>query len=74
MPFGPVTVTSTVPNPAGLVAVIDVALFTATPVAAAAPKATVSPAAKPVPLMDTVVPPLSGPDAGETPVTVGADT
>ena len=40
---------STVPDPAGEVAVIDVAEFTTTPVAALPPKATVSPAAKFVP-------------------------
>ena len=41
MPPGPVTVTSTVPDPAGEVAVIDVAELTVTPVAAFPPKATV---------------------------------
>ena len=69
-----VTVTSTVPEPAGLVAVIDVALFTVTPVAAVEPKATVSPDAKPVPEMVTEVPPAAGPVAGLTPDTVGAAT
>ena len=67
-----VTVTSTVPEPAGLVAVIDVALFTVTPVAAVPPNATVAPDAKPVPLMVTEVPPAAGPVAGLTPDTVGA--
>ena len=63
VPPGPVTVTSTVPDPAGEVAVIDVAEFTTTPVAALPPKATVSPAAKFVLVMVTVVPP----NAGRTP-------
>ena len=64
VPPGPVTVTSTVPDPAGEVAVIDVAEFTTTPVAALPPKATVSPAAKFVPVMVTGVPPDAGPVAG----------
>ena len=67
-----VTVTSTVPEPAGLVAVIDVALFTVTPVAAVPPNDTVAPDAKPVPEMVTEVPPAAGPVAGLTPNTVGA--
>ena len=69
----PVTVTSTVPEPAGLVAVIDVALLTVTAVAAVEPNATVSPDAKPVPVIDTVVPPAAGPLVGLTADTVGAD-
>ncbi len=68
----PVTVTSTVPEPAGLVAVIDVALLTVTPVAAVEPNDTVSPDAKPVPVMVTVVPPAAGPLVGLTADTVGA--
>jgi hypothetical protein len=76
-PPGPVTVTSTVPPtfeelPAGEVAVIEVAEFTVTPVAALPPKATVSPAAKFVPVTVTVVPPAAGPEAGATALTVGA--
>jgi hypothetical protein len=71
VPPGPVTVTSAVPDPAGEVAVIDVAEFTVTPVAALPPKATVSPAAKLVPVTVTLVPPDAGPDAGETALTVG---
>ena len=72
VPPGPVTVTSTVPDPDGEVAVIDVAELTVTPVPAFAPKATVSPAAKFVPVMVTAVPPAAAPEAGETPLTVGA--
>ncbi len=61
VPPGPVTVTSTVPPirwelPAGATAVIDVAEFTVTPVAALPPNDTVSPAAKPVPVIVTPVP------------------
>jgi hypothetical protein len=77
VPPGPVTVTSTVPPtfealPAGAFAVIDVAEFTVTPVAALPPKATVSPAAKFVPVTVTAVAPATGPEAGETALTVGA--
>ncbi|HEX9040944.1 MAG TPA: hypothetical protein VF838_07925 [Trebonia sp.] len=72
VPPGPVTVTSTVPDPAGDVTVIDVAELTVTPVPALLPNDTVSPAAKPVPVTVTVVPPATGPEAGETPRTAGA--
>ncbi len=72
MPPGPVTVTSTVPDPAGDIAVIDVAELTVTPDAALPPKDTVSPAAKFVPVTVTAVPPDAGPVAGETPLTAGA--
>ena len=71
MPPAPVTVTFTVPDPAGEVAVIDVAEFTVTPDATAPPKATESPGAKSVPVIVTAVPPDTGPDAGETPLTAG---
>ncbi len=72
MPPGPVTVTLTVPDPVGDVAVIDVAETTLTPVPALLPKATVSPDAKPDPVIVTAVPPAAGPVAGETPLTDGA--
>jgi hypothetical protein len=69
------TVTSTVPaDPAGLVAAIDVALFTVKLVAGTVPKFTPVAAVKPVPVMVTLVPPVVGPEAGLTPVTVGAAT
>ncbi len=76
VPPGPVTVTSTVPPirwelPAGATAVIDVAEFTVTPVPALLPKATVSPDAKPDPVIVTAVPPATGPAAGESPLTDG---
>ena len=57
---------------AGAVAVIDVLLTTVTPVAAVPPRLTVAPARKPVPVMVTGVPPAVVPEAGETPLTVGA--
>ena len=66
-----VTCTSTVPVPAGAVAVIVVALSTVNVVAAAGPKFTAVAPAKFVPVTVTVVPPVSGPEAGLTPVTVG---
>ena len=75
-PPGPLTVTSTVPPtscelPAGEVAVIDVAEFTVTAVAAPPPNDTVSPAAKFDPVIVTAVPPATGPETGETPPTAG---
>jgi hypothetical protein len=68
-----VTVTSATPGVtvAGEVAVICVAEFTTTPVAAVAPKATDAPVMKPVPVIVTDVPPLVGPVAGEIDVTDG---
>jgi hypothetical protein len=72
VPPGPLTVTSTVPDPAGDVTVIDVAETTLTPVPALPPNDTVSPDAKFVPVIVTAVPPAAAPDAGETPLTAGA--
>jgi hypothetical protein len=69
-----VTVTVTAPLPAGVVAVIDVALTTTTFVAAVAPNFTVAPAAKFVPVIVTAVPPATGPLLGLTLLTVGATT
>ena len=60
------------PDPGGEIAVIDVAEPTVTPVAALPPKATVSPAAKPVPVIVTPVPPAAAPRGGETALTAGA--
>lgn len=58
MPPGVVTVTLTVPSePAGAVAVICVALFTITLVAAVPPKLTPVAPVKLVPVMTTVAPP-----------------
>ena len=70
-----VTVTSTTPLPAGLVAVQLVTEAQLTAVAAVAPNFTVlAPAAvaKLVPLMVTGVPPAAEPFGGMIPVTVGA--
>ena len=70
-----VTVTVTAPAlPAGVVAVIDVALTTTTLVAAVLPNFTVAPVAKFVPVIVTAVPPATGPVFGDTLLTVGAIT
>jgi hypothetical protein len=69
-----VTRTSTMPEPAGALAVHAVPLVQDTLVAGFGPKATaVAPAAveNPVPIMATVFPPTGGPCPGLTPVTVG---
>jgi hypothetical protein len=66
-----VTITSTVLDPDGAVALIDVSLFTANVVAGLpVPKSTADAAVKPVPPMVTEVP--TGPVLGLTLVTVGA--
>jgi hypothetical protein len=52
--------------------VIEVALLTVKSVAGVPPKFTAVVPVKPVPVMVTVVPPATGPDAGTTLVTVGA--
>ena len=66
-----VTVTSTVPVPVGLVAVIVVLESNLTRVDAVVPKFTLEPAVNPVPVMVTAVPPAAGPLAGAMSVTVG---
>jgi hypothetical protein len=72
VPAGVVTVTLTAPvaSAAGLVTVILVALSEEM-VAAALPKWTAVAPARLVPLMVTVVPPVSGPLLGLTPLTAG---
>ena len=72
MPPVVVTLTSTVPVPAGEVAVIEVAELTVKPVAGVAPNVTAVAPVKLVPVIVTEVPPLDGPDVGEIEVTVGA--
>ena len=69
----PVAVTriSTVPVPAGAVAVISVA-FWATTLAAVLPKVTAVTPEKLEPVMVTLVPPPVVPEAGETLLMVGA--
>ena len=74
VPPGVVTVTSTVPVPAGDVAVIWVGELTVKPVAGVAPKLTAVAAVKLVPVMVTLVPPVVGPAVGEIEATVGAPT
>ena len=71
MPPGVVTVTSTTPaNSDGEVATHEVADEQLTAVPGVAPKATVEPPVmKLEPVMATTVPPLSGPEVGETLVT-----
>ena len=71
MPLAVVTVTSTVPVPAGAVAVIDVAVLAVNPVAEVVPNFTPVAELKLVPVMTTVVPPAAGPLVGLMPVTVG---
>src|ERR1700724_3674557 len=68
-----VTTTFTAPAAwAAVVAVIEVPLTTVTVLAAVPPNLTVAPDRKPVPVMVTAVPPLTGPELGEIAVTVGA--
>ena len=67
MPAGVVTVTSTMPVPAGLSAVIVVSLTTVTSVAAVVPKSTAVAPVKPVPVIVTNVPPASGRWSGSGP-------
>ena len=75
VPLELVTATLTVPaEPAGVTALIWVALSTATEVAAAPPKVTPAPDTKPVPLRVTAVPPAAVPLEGEMPARVGPDT
>jgi hypothetical protein len=71
VPPGVVTVMSTVPVPAGAVAVTEVAEFTVNVVALVAPNFTAVAPEKLVPVMVTEVAPVVGPDVGEIDVTVG---
>ena len=66
-----VTVTSTVPVPAGEVAVIEVALLTANEAALALPNLTTVAPVKLAPVIVTLVPPAGGPLLGEIVVTAG---
>jgi hypothetical protein len=72
VPPGVVTVTSTVPVPAGVVAMIAVALATVNELAAVPPNLTAVAPVRLVPVIVTLLPPAAGPDDGDTPVTVGA--
>jgi hypothetical protein len=72
VPFGVVTVMSTVPgDSAGLTAVIEVSELTVKLAAATVPKFTAVAPVKRLPLTATVVAPLVGPEVGDTPVTTG---
>jgi hypothetical protein len=72
VPPAVVTVTLTVPaDSAGEVVVMEVAEFTVTAVAVTTPNITVVPDVKPVPAMDTEVPPEVGPEVGVIEVIVG---
>ena len=73
VPPGVVTVTLTVPEPEGEVAVIEVAEFTVKLVAGfPEPKSTAVAPVRFVPVMVTLVPPVVRPAIGDTLVTVGA--
>ena len=75
VPPAVVTATSFAPTkPAGVTAVMEVALTTTTLVAATPPTFTVAPAIKFVPAIVMVFPAVSGPDAGNTLAIVGAST
>ena len=71
VPLGVVTLTSTIPVPAGEVAVRRVAELYVT-LAATVPNVTVDALVNPEPVMVTAVPPTTGPFAGEMLVTFGA--
>ena len=72
VPPAVVTLISTVPVPAGDVAVIEVAETNVKLAAGVAPKVTAVTPVKLVPVTVTVVPPATGPAVGEIEVTVGA--
>lgn len=74
VPPAVVTVADTVSVPAGVVAVIWVLLTTVKDVAGATPKITEVVPENPVPLMITVLPPVTGPAFGLTEVMEGAGT
>ena len=75
VPPGVVTKTLAVPAvPAGVVTVMEVALFTTRLVAAVPPMVTPVAPVKPVPVMVMLVPPAVEPLVGEILVTVGAAT
>ncbi len=73
VPPGVVTVTSTVPVPAGEVAEIEVPLLNVNELAAVPPNLTAVTPVNPVPVIVTPVPPAVGPLAGEIEVTAGAE-
>jgi hypothetical protein len=72
VPPAVVTVAKTVPVPTGVIAVIPVSETTVKDVAGAAPKLTAVASVNPVPVMVTVLPPVSGPELGTMEIPVGA--
>ena len=72
VPPGVITVTSTIPVPAGLTAVTVVSLPPSRSVAGVVPKSTAVAPVSPVPVIVTGVPPAYGPLVGARAVTVGA--
>jgi len=66
------TVTSTMPVPAGLVAVICIAELTVKEVAATVPNFTAVAPVRFEPVIVTTVPPTAGPHKGLIPATLGA--
>jgi len=71
VPLGVITVISTVPVPAGEVAVIDVSVGVPVIIPGVLSNFTAVTPVKPVPETVTRVPPTNGPDFGEIPVTAG---
>jgi len=71
VPDDVVTVTSTVPVPAGLTATIFVDDLMLKLIAAVSPNMTAEAVRNPVPAIVTLVPPKGDPDEGESDVTVG---
>jgi len=71
VPVAVVTVTSTVPVPGGLCALISPSELTEKEAAGTPPKLTPVASVKPAPLMVTEVPPASSPTLGAIPLTAG---
>ncbi len=69
VPRGEVTVMSTVPVPTGAVAVMEASEFTVNELAAVGPNITELAPVNPLPKRSTTVPPVTGPEFGETPCT-----
>jgi hypothetical protein len=72
VPPGAITVTSTMPLPAGLTALIEVGERIWKLAADAVPNVTAVVPAKPVPVIVTAVPPAAGPPVGVNDVTTGS--
>ncbi len=74
VPAGVLTLTSTVPVPAGLIAVSWLSVSTDEGRTGLVPKKITEVPVKPLPKTCTGVPPAAGPLAGTSPVTVGMGT